>query len=87
MNLADLRRCERLYGPRRPTNHHRLDARLFAQTEMQAALILRPESAATRHFLHLLSPIPEQPHLRANGAAVAAASFQLKRDPRILRRG
>ena len=72
--------------PRRPTNHDLLDVRLFAQTEMQAALILRPKAAATRHLLHLLLPIPEQPHLRANGAAVADAAFQVKSDPLMVRR-
>src|SRR6266568_263300 len=84
MNLANLRRCERLYFPRRPTNHHLVDMRFFTQTEMQAALILSPESAATRDLLHLLLPIPEKPHLRANRAAVADASLQFKRDPLVV---
>ena len=86
MNLANLRRCERLDFPRRPTNHYLLDVRLFPQTEMQAALILRPEAAAPRDLLHLLLPIPEQPHLCANGAAVADAAFQCKGDPLVVRR-
>src|SRR5205823_2417198 len=86
MNLANLRRCECLYLPRRPTNHRLLDVRLFPQSEMQAALILRPEAAATRDLLHLLLPIPEQPHLRANGATVADAAFQFKGDPLVVRR-
>ena len=58
---------------------------VFPQAEMQAALILRGESAATRDLLHLLLPMPEQPHLCANGAAVAEAAFQGKRDPLVVR--
>ena len=75
MYVARLRHGERLYFPRRPTNHHFLDMRLFPHTEMHAALILRPEATATRDLLHLLVPIPPQSHLRANGAAVADAAF------------
>ena len=86
MHLAHLRCCERLDVPRRPTNHCLLDMGVFPQTEMQAALILRGEAAATRDLLHLLLPIPEQPHLCANGAAVADAALQGKGDPLIVRR-
>src|SRR5215510_3100189 len=85
MHLAHLWCYERLDLPRRPTNHRLLDVRLFPQTEMQAALILRCESAATRDLLHLLLPIPEQPHLCANGAAVADTAFQCKGDPLVVR--
>src|SRR5215813_1878411 len=86
MNLTNLRRYERLYFPRRPTNHHLLDVRLLPQAEMQAALILSPKSAATRHLLHLLLPIPEQPHLRTDGTAVANTAFQVKGHPFVVRR-
>src|SRR5215510_5054095 len=86
MHLAHLWCYERLDLPRRPTNHRLLDVRLFPQTEMQAALILRCESATTRDLLHLLLPMPEQPHLCANGAAVADAAFQGKGDPLVVRR-
>ena len=54
MNVTNLRRCERLYFSRRPSNHHLLDVRFLTQTEMQAALILRPKSAAARDLLHLV---------------------------------
>ena len=75
MHLANLRCWKRLDLPRRPTNHRLLDLGVFPQAEMQAALILRGESAATRDLLHLLLSIPEQPHLGANGTAVADAAF------------
>ena len=86
MHLTYLWRGERLDLPRRPTNHDLLDVRLLPQTEMHTALILCSEAAAPRHLLHLLLPIPEQPHLRANGAAVARATFQRKSDPSAFRR-
>src|SRR5262245_41513066 len=85
MHLAHLWGRERLDLSRRPTNHRLLDVRVLPQTEMQAALILRGESATTRDLLHLLLPIPEQPYLCANGAAVANAAFQRKRDPLVIR--
>ena len=53
---------------------------------MQAPLILRRESAAPGNFLHLLLAIPEQRDLRADRAAIALRSFQLKFDPLVLRR-
>src|SRR4029453_7954740 len=85
MHLAHLWCCERLDLPRRPTNHRLLDVRPFPQTEMHAALILRGESAATRDLLHLLLPIPEQPHLCGHGAGVADAAFQGQGDPLVVR--
>src|SRR5262245_40362326 len=86
MRMANLRSGERLDLPRRPTNHHLLDVRLLPQTEMHPALILCSKATAPRHLLHLLLPIPEQPHLRANGAAIARAALQVKSDPSALRR-
>jgi hypothetical protein len=81
MHLANPRCWQRLDLPRRPTNYHLLDLGAFPQAEMQATLILRGESTATRDLLHLHLPIPGQPHLCANGAAVAGAAFQGKGNP------
>src|SRR5512145_3232559 len=86
MNFANLRCREGLHVPRRPTNDHLLNVRVFAQTEVHAALILRRESATPRHLLHLLLALPEQPYLCANCAAVADAALQLKGDPLVVRR-
>ena len=47
MELAKLRRGERLDLPRRPPNHHLLQVRLFPQAEMHATLILCTEAAAS----------------------------------------
>ena len=65
--------------------------RAGTETEVQAALVLRAEPGSARHFLHLLLPLPEQRHLRADGTAVRtrrrrrirrASAFQRESHPR-----
>src|SRR5262245_43297314 len=50
---------------------------------MKAPLILCAESAAAGHFLDLLFSVPEYANLRADAAAIACCTFQVKRDPLI----
>src|SRR6266536_298391 len=69
-----------------PADHGLVDARVLAQAEVQAPLILRGEAAASGHFLDLLLTIPVDRHLRPDRAAIARRAFQLELDPRILRR-
>ena len=71
---------------RRPADHGLFHLRIFAQAEMQAALVLRGEAAAAGNFLHLLLAVPEQRDLRADRAAVAGGAFQFEFDPLIFRR-
>ena len=68
-----------------PANHRLFNLRILAQSEMQPPLVLRRKAAAAGNFLHLLLPIPEQRDLRADRAAIAGGSFQLKFDPLVLR--
>src|SRR5262249_39840904 len=86
MNFVGLRRANGLCFPGRPANLDPVNARAFAQTEMEAPLILRAEPTATRHFLRLLLSVPKQAHLRADGAAIALRAFQLEGDPFVVRR-
>ncbi len=51
---------------------------------MQRALVLGAEAQAARHLLHLLLAVPVQPHLRADGAGVAARAFQVEADPAVV---
>src|SRR5918911_905786 len=87
MNSPRLRRFYRLRLTRRPANDGLLNARVLAQSEMEATLVLGAESAAARHLLHLLLPVPKQPHLSANRAAVARRPLKLEADPAVLGQG
>src|SRR5580700_7380760 len=69
-----------------PANRHAIDGGTLAQTEMQSPVILRAKTAAPRYLLQLLLPIPEDPHLGADGAAVTGLSFQFELYPVIARR-
>src|ERR1700680_13557 len=53
---------------------------------MQPPLVLRGETTASRHLLHLLLAIPEQSDASADRTAVAGGSFQFELDPLVLLR-
>src|SRR3954471_423921 len=55
----------------------------WADSEVQAALILGAESAASRDFLNLLLAVPEKTHFSPYSAAITGAALQLKLDPLI----
>ena len=63
-----------------------INARAGADSEVQAALILRAEAAAAGDLLHLLLAVPEKVRFRSDGAAIAGAALQLKLDPVVPRR-
>ena len=46
-----------------------------ADSEVQAALILGAEAAASRNFLNLLLAVPEKTHFRSYGATITGAAL------------
>src|SRR6202040_4473525 len=60
--------------------------RKFPKAEMQAALILRGETATAGNLLNLMLTVPEKRDLRSDRAAVAARAFEFKLDPLVFRR-
>src|SRR5689334_13640816 len=85
MQFAWLKVMQLLFCSRRPVNDDLFNMWVFAQAEMQAAIVLCAEAASARHLLRLVMSIPVDLHLSANGAAVAACAFQLEFDPLIFR--
>src|SRR5918993_3903065 len=95
MDAARLRRAELLRLAGRPADDRPLDGGARAESEVQAALILRAEARAARHFLYLTASVPEDFDLRADPAPIAArrpcgvgaaAALELERDPLAVRR-
>src|SRR5262245_31060610 len=86
VDFVGLWRPDSLRFAGRPANLDAVNVRVFSEAEMQTPLILRAESAATRDFLRLLLTVPEYPHLRADGAAIARRAFQIEGDPFVIGR-
>src|SRR5579871_2640766 len=85
MQLPDFEVLQLLHFPGRPANDDLLDMRVFAETEVEAAIILRAEAVPPRYLLRLLPPIPIDRYLRADGAAIALGALQSELDPAVLR--
>src|ERR1043165_8926490 len=84
INLTNRGLLDRLDFSRRPANLGLFDVRILADAEVQTSLVLRAETTATRNLLHLLAPIPEQTHLRADRTAIARRAFEFETDPLVL---
>src|SRR5687767_14236067 len=83
--LADDRRGNRLDPSRGPVNLGLLEACVFAESKMQAALVLGAETTATRNVLDLSPAIPKQPNLSPDRAAVAGCALEIESDPFVFR--
>src|SRR5688500_14883671 len=81
VNGVDRGRVDRLLASRRPANGDRVDLRVFAQAEVQAPLVLRGVTTRGNDFLQLLLTFPADTDLRAEGAAIARFTFELKGNP------
>src|SRR5262245_61625430 len=78
---VDRRPFDRVRLARRPSNDRPLDARPGREPEVQAAAVLRAEAARRHDLLHLPASSPLQLDARADGAAVARATFELELNP------
>src|SRR5262249_13584413 len=88
-DFVDLRRADGLRFAGGPADLDSIDFLVFfkfSEAEMQSPLILRAEAAAARDFLRLPLAFPEDPNLRADGAAVARLAFQFEVDPLVIAR-
>src|SRR5690349_12246276 len=81
MDFVGLRGVDGLRFARRPANLDAVHLRVFPESEMQPPLVLRAETAAAGHLLRLPLAVPENSHLRADGAAIARRAFQIEGDP------
>src|SRR5262245_54375145 len=86
VDLVGLWSADGLCFAGRPADFDAVNARAFAQAEMQPPLILRAEATAARHFLRLPLAVPEDSHLSADGAAIARRAFKIEGDPLVVGR-
>src|SRR4051794_22833304 len=76
----------RLLAARGPADHGLLDPWILAQAEMQGPLVLRRVSGTPGNLLQLLLTVPEDPHLRTDGAAIGRLPAQIEADPAAISR-
>src|SRR5262249_58400384 len=77
----DLGMIDRLLVTGWPANDDLIDSWHGTEAKVQLALILRAESAAAVHFLHLHLVVPVQFDASADRAPVAGTAFQLEINP------
>src|SRR5687767_11505695 len=81
VNGVERGRVDRLLASGRPANSDCVDFRIFAQAEMKTPLVLRGVATSGDDLLKLLLAFPADADLRAESAAIAGFTSELKINP------